>query len=106
MVIKQVLNHAELQELIRTGKPILIDFFATWCGPCRAISPRFEDFSKAFDGRVTFIKVDVDQQPDISSALGVTALPTFIGFNNGSQVDSVRGANANALESLVQKLAA
>jgi thioredoxin 1 len=117
-ILKHILTNSTLQ--INSGKPVVIDFWATWCGPCRAISPIFERISGETPG-VEFYKVDVDTQPDISQEVGIRAvstcnadpgirlncafapvllpqMPTFLFFKDGNKVDSLMGANPPGLE--------
>lgn len=95
----------ELEALIATGQPVAIDFHAVWCGPCKAMAPQFEELSKKYP-TIAFVKVDVDQAPEIAAKLGITAMPTFIFFKGGKQVASIVGANPVLLETEVKKLSA
>lgn len=105
MVVKAINNDAELKKLIASGVPVAVDFFATWCGPCRVISPKFEAFSELYPN-VHFVKVDVDQAQEIAATMGITAMPTFIFFKDGKQVDKVMGADPAQLEASLKKIAA
>ncbi|PGG97099.1 thioredoxin [Blastomyces parvus] len=81
---------------------IVIDCFATWCGPCKTIAPRIVELSKSFPS-VGFYKVDVDECPDIAQELGVRAMPTFVFFKDGMKVDEVVGAVPPAIEAAITK---
>jgi len=81
--------------------PIVIDFFATWCGPCIAIKPVFEQLSQEFAGKAVFIKIDVDKCEELSAQFGISAMPTFIVVKNGSPIANMRGANPAGLQKLV-----
>ncbi|XP_046341423.1 thioredoxin-like [Haliotis rufescens] len=82
------------------GKLIVVDFFATWCGPCRDIAPFLESLSDKYD-QVVFCKVDVDENQDTSEECGVDCMPTFRFYINGIEVDSLEGADRERLESKI-----
>lgn len=81
---------------------MVIDCFATWCGPCKTIAPEVVKLAHAYPG-ARFFKLDVDEVPDLAQELGVRAMPTFLLFKGGKQVDEVVGANKSALEAAVKK---
>ena len=81
---------------------MVIDAYATWCGPCKAIAPKVVEFSKKYpDAR--FYKIDVDELSELAQSLEVRAMPTFLLFKDGKKVETVVGANPKALESAIQK---
>ncbi|KIW87508.1 thioredoxin [Cladophialophora bantiana CBS 173.52] len=84
---------------------VVLDCFATWCGPCKVIAPEVAKFSESddFKDKVDFYKVDVDEVPDVAQELGVRAMPTFMIFKNGEKVGEVVGANKHALEAAIRK---
>jgi thioredoxin 1 len=73
-------------ELINSGKPVLVDFYADWCGPCKAMEPVVKDVAKAMNGKARVIKVDIDKSEPAARAYDVGAVPTFILFKNGNIV--------------------
>src|SRR5436305_12644774 len=70
-------------QLIQSPQPILVDFFATWCGPCKAMEPVIKDVAKTVEGKVRVVKVDIDRQQQIARQYNVNAVPTFMIFKNG-----------------------
>ncbi|XP_053989898.1 thioredoxin-2 [Hylaeus volcanicus] len=81
-------------------KLIVIDFYATWCGPCKMIAPKIEELSKEMPD-VMFLKVDVDECEDVAEKYKITSMPTFILLKNGKQVESFSGANYEKLKSTI-----
>ena len=68
-------------------KPMMVDFWATWCGPCRMLGPVIEDLARKYEGKVVVGKVDIDEQPDLAVRYGVATIPTVIFFENGKEID-------------------
>lgn len=85
-------------------KPVIVDFYATWCGPCKMIAPTFESLNLNYNSAVVFVKVDVDEANDIAEKYNVTALPTFMVFWDMKMTKNVTGANPKVLERLVESL--
>ncbi|KIK98945.1 hypothetical protein PAXRUDRAFT_613716 [Paxillus rubicundulus Ve08.2h10] len=103
MSVQDIKSKAHFDELITSGKTIFIDFHATWCGPCKFISPVFEKLAEKHEGdKVEFYKVDIDDQPEVAEAASITAMPTFKAYKDGEVVDSLTGANQAGLNALVQ----
>ncbi|MFH4981783.1 hypothetical protein AB6A40_008492 [Gnathostoma spinigerum] len=102
MVLQHVVSDAEFSSALATEKPVVVDFFAVWCGPCQKIAPTFEQLSNKYLN-VSFVKVDVDVATDVSAREGITAMPTFNVYLNRVKVDSMRGGDATALETMIKK---
>jgi thioredoxin 1 len=84
------------QEVLQSSKPALVDFWATWCGPCRAIAPAIDELAKEYEGRAVVGKVDVDANDEISARYGIRNIPTVLFFKNGELVDKQVGAAAKS----------
>ncbi len=92
------------QQIINGDKPVLIDFFATWCGPCKAMSPVVESIGKEVQGSARVLKIDVDRNQAIASRYGIQAVPTFLIFKNGQVVwKNAGGADKMTLKSELLK---
>lgn len=101
----KIVNTQEFNELMNE-KAVLVDFFATWCGPCKMLSPVLEGVAEKMKDRVTIVKVDVDRSPDLAAKFGVMSVPTMIMFKNGRQVDAFSGymPEANLMANIERNL--
>lgn len=79
-------------EVLQSDLPVLVDFWATWCGPCKSVSPIIDDLSKEYSGRVKIAKLNVDENPAIPSQYGVRGIPTLILFKGGKIPEQIVGA--------------
>ena len=89
-------------EVVNSDQPVLVDFWAAWCGPCRMIAPIIEELASDFEGRAKIAKLDVDNNPRTAMAFGVRSIPTLLFFKDGQVVDQLIGASSKRV--LAEKL--
>jgi thioredoxin 1 len=87
-----VVTDSNYKELLESGTPLVLDFWAEWCGPCRMIAPVIEQLAEEYEGRVSVGKVDVDSNSDIVAEFGIRNIPTVLFLRNGQVVDKQIGA--------------
>lgn len=90
------LNQTNYDEIIASDKPVVIDFWAEWCGPCRRIAPIIDELSVEFDGKALICKCDVDSNDEIAAKYGIRNIPTILFIKNGELVDKTVGAATKA----------
>ncbi len=92
-------------EVLQSGKPVMVDFWAPWCGPCRAIAPIVEELAEAFGDKVKFTKCNVDENPTTPTKYGIKSIPTLIFFKDGEIQDKVIGIVAKSrLEEMISQV--
>ena len=97
------ITDANAKELIASGKPVIIDFWATWCGPCMAMVPIVDEMAKEYKGRVEIGKYNVDEESELSSEYRIMSIPTFLFFKDGKKT-SIRLAGSQSRETFRAKI--
>lgn len=90
------------EEVLNSDKPVLVDFWATWCGPCRSIAPLISQLAEKYDGKIKVCKADVDENAELASSYGVSSIPTLLIFKNGEvAAQRIGSASLPVLEAFI-----
>ncbi len=87
-----IITKANFDEIVNSGKPVVVDFWATWCGPCRRVAPVIEELANEYEGRAVVGKVDVEEEDELAAQFGIRNIPTVLFIKDGQVVDKVVGA--------------
>lgn len=88
----EIKNMEQFNEVLKSNKHVLVDFWAAWCGPCKMVSPLVEQLAEKYKGKVKVVKVNVDEVSDLARQFGIMGIPTLLFFENGNAKDKVVGA--------------
>ncbi len=91
-------------EVLKAEKPVLVDFWAAWCGPCRMVSPVIDQIAEQYDGKIKTVKINVDENPELAGKYDIMSIPSVFLFDKGHKVDGIIGARPKqAFEDMLKK---
>jgi len=103
--VLQVTDESFDEDVIKSDLPALVDFWAAWCGPCRAIAPIIDELAAQYDGKIKVVKMNVDENPKTPGKFGIRAIPTLILFKQGSVAEQITGAVSKShIEEAIKRL--
>src|SRR5215475_15609553 len=95
-IVKEATDNSFKHKVLKSEKPVLVDFWAAWCGPCRMLAPTVEAVAQKYQGKAKFVKLNVDENVESPAKYGIRGIPTLILFKNGQEVDRHVGIPSNA----------
>lgn len=102
--VQEITDSSFDQEVLKSDTPVLVDFWATWCGPCKTLAPTVQKLAATYEGKIKFCKMDVDHNPGQAAQFGIRSIPTLILFHKGKPVGQLVGnVPAPAIEELFSK---
>ncbi|SRR6266404_487213 len=102
--VKEVTDSSFEREVLQSEKPVLVDFWAAWCGPCRMIAPTIEAIAEQYSDNATVVKLNVDNNPSTPATYGIKGIPTLILFSEGKEVERLVGANSKeSISRMIEK---
>lgn len=107
--MSQQFNDSNVKEIIASGKPVVIDFWATWCGPCKRMAPLFDELAEEYVGKVEMGKYNIDEEADLAAEYRIMSIPTVLFFKDGEMKQELRlvgGQQKETLKANVEKLLA
>jgi thioredoxin 1 len=103
-LVKEVSDNSFEQDVLQSDQPVLVDFWAAWCAPCRMLTPTVEAIAEKYDGSARVVKLNVDENPAISQRFGIKGIPTLIVFKDGKEQERVVGATSkDAIARMIDK---
>lgn len=104
IVMKEITDNMFKTEVLESNIPVVVDFWATWCGPCKMVAPVMEELDTQYNGKAKFVKVDVDQNPAVSGEYGILSIPTIMLFKDGKVAETIVGFRPKAdFENIISK---